>query len=86
MILIIGGLNQDRKIAVASSVTVFAVASILFFIVGFLSGNIYQKKRKATAETSPGQTQIPYYDDVVLQQHDEQKLEMKENVAYAPVQ
>ena len=81
-------LSQEGKIAVASSVTVFIVASILFFIVGFLSGNIYQMRRKATAETVPpsGQTQIPYYDDVMLQQHDEQELELKENVAYVPLQ
>ena len=88
----IGGsitLSQDGKIAVASSVTVFAVASILFFIVGFLCGCFCQKKRKTAAETFPpagGQRQIPYYDDVVLQQPDEQDLELKDNVAYAPVQ
>ena len=29
-------LSQDGKIAVGSSVTVFGVASLLFFIVGFL--------------------------------------------------
>ena len=28
-----------------------------------------------------GQTQIPYYDDVMLQQ----EVELKENVAYGPV-
>ena len=71
----------------ASSVTVFVVASSLFFIIGFLCGHFCQKKRKqstAAAETVPpsgGQTQIPYYDDVVLQPR-EQELELKENVAY----
>ena len=88
------GLNRDGKIAVASSVTVFAVASILFFIIGFLCGHFCQKRRKssttATAgETVPpggsgGQTQTPYYDDVVKQQSD-QELELKENVAYGPI-
>ena len=29
------------------------------------------------------QPQIPYYDDVVLKQHVEQELELKDNVAYA---
>ena len=70
----------------ASSVTAFVMASILFFTVGFLHGHFCQKKRKP-AETVPpsgGQTQIPYYDDVVLQPC-EQELELKENVAYGPV-
>ena len=48
-----------------------------------------KEKRKRAAETVPlagGQTQIPYYDDVVLQQT-EQELELKvENVAYFSVQ
>ena len=30
------------------------------------------------------QTQAPYYDDVVLKQH-EQELQLKENVAYGPI-
>ena len=87
-------LSGDGKIAVASSVTVFTVASILFFIIGFLCGHFCQKKRKsstraAAGETVPpggsgGQTQTPYYDDVVIQQSD-QELELKENVAYGPI-
>ena len=76
-------LSQDGKIAVASSVTTFVVASILFFIVGFLCGNYYQKRRSTRPS---GQTQIRYYDDVVLQQPDEQELELKENVAYVSAQ
>ena len=90
------GLSRDGKIAVASSLTAFTVASILFFIVGFLCGHfrICQKKRKsstraAAGKTVPpggsgGQTQTPYYDDVVKQQSD-QELELKENVAYGPI-
>jgi hypothetical protein len=73
------GLSRDGEIAVASSVTVFTVASILFFIVGFLCGHFCQKKRKSsiaagetihTAGNAGQQTQTPYYDDVVLQQHE----------------
>ena len=66
----------------ASSVIVFAMASVVFFIVGILCGRFCLKKRK-TAETVPPsrQTQIPYYDDVVLQQT-EHELEPKGNVAY----
>ena len=67
------------------------MASISFFIIGFLRGYFCQKKRKlvnvAAGETiSPsvatgGQTQIPYYDDVLLKQ----EVELKENVAYGPL-
>jgi hypothetical protein len=52
-----GLLSRDGKIAVASSVTVFTVASILFFIVGFLSGHFYQKKRKSS--TAAGEAVPP---------------------------
>ena len=84
-----GSLSRNGKIAVASSVTVFTVASILFFIIGFLCGHFCQKTRKSgttaaageptvpPAESSGGQAQTPYYDDVVLQQ-----VQLKENVAY----
>ena len=88
------GLSRDGKIAVASSVTVFTIASILFFTIGFLCGHFRQMRRKssttaAAGETVPpagsrGQTQTPYYDDVVIQQSD-QELELKENVAYGPI-
>ena len=74
-------LSRDGMIAVVSSVTVFIVASILFFTLGFLCGHfrICQKGRKPSAaaagETQSvppsvatgGQSQTPYYDDVVLQ-------------------
>ena len=76
-------LNQEGRIAVASSVTVFAVTSILFFIIGFLSRHFCSKKRKLAGTASPTeQPQIPYYDDVTLKQHVEQELELKDNVAY----
>ena len=86
-----GSLSKEAKIAVASSVTVFTVASILFFIVGFLCGHFCQRRRKSSTagETVPpggsgGQAQTPYYDDVVLQQ--EFEVELRENVAYGPLQ
>ena len=85
-------MSRDGKIAVASSVTVFTVASILFFIVGFLCGHFCQRKRKSSTTAAAGETappggtggQTPYYDDVVIQQSD-QELELKENVAYGPI-
>ena len=76
-------MNQDGKIAVASSITVFVVISISFFIVGFLSGRFCCKERKTAGMASPTEwPQIPYYDDVVLKQQEEQALELKENIAY----
>ena len=80
-------LCQEGKITVASSMTVFAVSAILF-VIGFLCGHFCQKirKKRKSAETVPpagGQTQIPYYDDVVLQQ--ELELKEKYNVAYGPI-
>ena len=79
---------------VASSVTVLVVASILFFALGSLCVHfrICHKRRKPSAaaagETQSvtpmaagGQTQIPYYDDVVLKL----EVELKENVAYGRV-
>ena len=81
------GLTNGGKIAVACLVTTFVVGSILFFIVGFLCGHYCRKKKKSMApaasqceKTAHG---APYYDDVVLNQ--QQELELKENVAYAPV-
>ena len=76
-------LSQERKNVVASSVTVFVVTSILFFIIGFLSRLFYQRERK-TADHKVAKKQIPYHDDVVLKQH-EQELDLKKNVAYGPV-
>ena len=77
-------LTPEGKIAVASSLSTLVVTSILIVIVGFLCGHFYQKKRKPAAETVPPagrQTQILYYDDVVLKQ----ELQLKENIAYGPI-
>ena len=80
------GLTNGGKIAVASLVTAFVVGSILFFIIGFLCGHYCRKKKKVMATASQCKKTThgtPYYDDVVLNQ--QQELELKENVAYAPV-
>ena len=39
----------------------------------------------SAAVTIPGQTQTSYYDDVVLQPHESELLELKENVANSSV-
>ena len=76
-------MSQDGKITVASSITISTMMSLSFFTIGFLCGHFRQKVRKPADTVLPAaeQTQIPYYDDVVLKQ----KLELKANVAYGPV-
>ena len=75
-------LSQDAKIAVASSVTVFVVTSVLFFIIGFLCRHFCQKKKKTDITSQPEETQpqIPYYDSI-----DQFDIQSKVNVAYGQV-
>ena len=68
----------------ASSVTVFIVTAILFFVTGFLSRHFCQKGRKTDDDHQVVKKEIPIYDDIVLKEQG-QELELKENVAYAPV-
>ena len=69
-----------------SPVAVFIVTSVLFFTVvfGFLSHHFCQRRRKIAVPHKAAKKDIPYYDDVVLKQQG-YVLELKENVAYAPV-
>ena len=83
-------LSRDGKIAVASSVTAFAVASILFFIVGFLCGyTLYEKRSfkpctasKTISSTGDHEGTLQVSNDVTVLN---QKLELKDNVAYGPM-
>ena len=77
-------LSQDGKIAVASSVTIFIVTLVLFFIIGFLSGHFCCRESGKRAHHEVVKNETPIYDDIVLNQQ-EHELELKENVAYAPV-
>ena len=77
-------LSQEGKIAVASSVTVFIVTSILFFIIGFLSGHFCQRETRKTADHEVITKETPVCDDIELKQQ-EHELELKKNEAYAPV-
>ena len=77
--------GSDGQIALASSLTVFVVSSVLFFIVGFLCRHFahFCGKREPLSETvsPPEEKPTPLYDDVIPQQH-EQELELNTNVAY----
>ena len=73
--------SHNVEIAIASSVSTFVVASLLFFAIGFLCGCFCKRERKKAESASPAeQTQTPYYDDVVLQQHKQQELELQDNI------
>ena len=80
-------LSRDRKIAVASSVTVFVVTSILCFTVGFLCRHWCPgkeaKRREVNVLENPSQG--PLYDNVLPNQHNSEILELKENIAYGPI-
>ena len=80
---LVSGLSGDLKIAISTSVTAFVVGSILFFIIGFLCRHLYPKGKEAILTETVQEIQGPtYYDNVVKQ---EQELELKENVAYGPI-
>ena len=78
-------LSRDGRIAVASSVIVFIVTSILFFIVDFLRMcHCWQIKAKNIEPQS--HPQGPLYDNILPNKHKSDILELKENIAYGPVQ
>ena len=80
-----GRSNCEINTAVASSVSVFVVSSVFFFIVGFLCGHFAYVcgKREPLSETvsPPEEKPTPLYDDVIPRQQ-EQELELNTNVAY----
>ena len=81
-------LSRDGKIAVGSSVTLFIVTLVLFFTCSWFSDSSFLSKKEEDSYFSRSSKErdinILYYDDVVLEQQGHE-LELKENVAYAPV-
>ena len=67
--------------AVASSVTVFILSSVFFFVIGYVCGWFCQKRKQSVSKTS---LVTPVYEDVLTKtvEHD---LELKKNVAYGPI-
>ena len=92
-------LSHDAVIAaVASSVTVLILSSVIFFSVGYVCGHFCRQHKQSTAskQTSyeivhPQQSQpTPVYEDVLPkskqedQEQDFHDFELKKNVAYGP--
>ena len=75
--------KQDKIIAIASSISVFVITSILFSIFGCFCGLHCRKKMRnppsLANQPTPGPT---IYDDVLPKDH-EQKFELQPNTAYA---
>ena len=69
----------------SSTVVVFLVISILTFVAGFVCGHYFGRKHTKATSSQP----VALYEDVnVLPsavEHQEQHLELKENVAYGPL-
>lgn len=88
MIIITGSsLSHDGKIAIASSISVAIAASVLFSTFGYLCGHCRQKKQ-LLKQKSPSSADKPtpvLYEDILPKKENEQKLELKSNIAYAPI-
>ena len=88
---------DELMVAVTSIVILFLMISILTFIAGFVCGYYIRgrKCKEPSKKTSNSPVSIaskpaaaPYYEDVDVlpnaMKHQEQNLELKENVAYGP--
>ena len=77
-------LNQDRIIAIASSISLFIITSILFSVFGYLCGVYHQKQQQNSPSSVNKPTPGPAYEDVLPKDY-EHKLERQSNIAYASV-
>ena len=81
--------SHDVVIGVASSLSAFILASVLFLTIGLACGchcgpkwrKSEDKSTENQSDTAPAQPN-PLYEDIVIQ---EQELELKENAAYSSV-
>ena len=80
-------------VAVSSSVIVFLIASIVIFITGFACGYCFSQKFKQSSKETPHPTDYPpstshhpapLYEELQpsAEIHQEQDVDLKENVAY----
>ena len=78
-------LSQEGIIAVASSVIFTSFFSTIFFLIGCVCGHFHQKQKKTLESDAPTLAVTSHYGNL-QPQFNEQELELKENVAYSPVQ
>ena len=77
-------------VVVASLSTVLLVFSVITFIVGFICGQWFGRKFKgpltqASGAHPPRAPPVPIYESVISDTtHEEQAIELEENVAYGP--
>jgi hypothetical protein len=77
-------LSHDGKIAIALSISVAVSASILFSTFGYLCGLHRHKKQLLKQKSPPTPNKpTPVYEDILPKKENEQKLELKSNIAYA---
>ena len=87
ILLLLGDKEGGVQAAIASSVTVFVVSSVSFFIIGFLCrhfAHVCVKPKPLSESGSPSEERptVSLYDDVIPQQQTHEQLELNENVAY----
>lgn len=79
------------KVAVASSVFAFFLASIVFFIIGILCGRFSKRKEPHAPSNEPVYSEpSSLYNTVTVFENEvprcqERDIELNDNVAYAPV-
>ena len=81
----VGSASDVVTVVVVSLVSVFFVSSVIIFIIGFVCGHYFSQKFKQSPKETPNQP-APLYEDVLPSavNHQEQAVELKENVAYGP--
>ena len=76
-------LSEEEIIAVASSLIVFIISSVVFFIFGYSCHHCRQTQKQTLPISVMNRT--PVYENVIPEQNLEQDLELKENIAYGPI-
>jgi hypothetical protein len=78
-------------VVVASLTAALLVLSVITFIVGFICGQRFNRKCKESPDQASGHAHpprgppVPIYESIVPDtSHEEQAIELEENVAYGP--
>ena len=85
-------MNRDViTAAVISSIIVFIVSSTLFFLIGCASGWFCHKYKTSRSNKSSHSQAVPVYEDLqpstsIPGDREKATFELKENIAYGPIQ